>query len=243
MKKLIKTISNNIFITILLCITYSIILFNIILAFAYTIGSMYIIGIYTHKKQKLKQERNLDFQINSFIKNMAINSLANNFNIIDSVDKSADFIEGKFKKDLYILNEEIKIDYDYEKAFMNLGNKYKNNLILKEFLENILIIKEQSNVEESAKKIFEIASKDSQKYIIRKDKIQMIKEANFKNYLINVALGYIVSILIVISLNSYYIVYAKKLEGLILNSAMILLVMLITLKFINEVYKGAIDEI
>jgi hypothetical protein len=243
MKKLLKLITNNIIITTIIFLTYLIILFNIILAVIYTIASVYIIAIYTHKKYQLKKERNLDFQINSFIKNMAINSLANNFNIIDSVEKSADFIEGKFKKDLYILNEEIKIDYDYDKAFMNLGIKYKKNIILKEFLENILIIKEQSNVEESAKKIFEIASKDSQKYIVRKDRIQMVKEANFKNYLINVALGYIVSILIVISLNSYYIVYAKKLDGIILNSSMIILIMFITLKFINEVYKGVDNEI
>jgi hypothetical protein len=243
MKKLSKLVMNNIILTIIIFLTYLIILFNIPLAIIFTLSSVYIIGIYSHKKLLLKKERSLDFQINSFIKNMAINSLANNFNIIDSVDKSADFIEGKFKKDLYILNEEIKMDYDYEKAFMNLGCKYKKNRILKEFLENILIIKEQSNVEESAKKIFEIASKDSQKYIVRKDRIQMVKESNFKNYLINVALGYLVSILIVISLNSYYIVYAKKIEGIILNSSMIILVMFITLKFINEVYKGVNNDI
>ncbi|MGL5021451.1 MAG: hypothetical protein ACRC5R_05480, partial [Mycoplasmatales bacterium] len=137
---------------------------------------------------------------------------------------------------------EIKVDFNYEKAFDNLSSKYSDNKILKEFLTNVLIIKEQSNVDESAKKVFEAASKDSQKFIITQDRISKIKESNFKNYLINVGLGFLVIILIVFSLNTYYVAFAKTIEGIILNSSTILLTLFITIKFINKVFQGETHE-
>ena len=86
-------LTSNILYIIGLTVVYYLILFNIILSISFMIGSIYVLNIYKLKKHKFQNKRKLDFQINNFIKNMAINSLTNNFNIIDSVEKSSVFVE------------------------------------------------------------------------------------------------------------------------------------------------------
>ena len=61
-----------------------------------------------------------------------------------------------------------------------------------------------------------------------------------KNYLINIGLGYFVIALVVISLNVFYIEYARSIEGLMLNSLVIFSLQVMTLKIIKKVFEGEI---
>lgn len=215
---------------------YYILLFNLILSIFSALFTTYIYDKYLYYNFNMKKNQQLNFQINTFIKNMAINCLANDFNILDSLEKSSIFLEDEFKKDVLLAAGMIKKDYNYTKAFSILSDKYHNKRILKRFIKNLLIIKEQSNVDESAKKIFQIASKDSQKYIVYRDKVETTKKNQFINYLINTAIGYFVIVLVIFSLNIYYIDFAKSITGLIVNMITILISFYITLKLMNNAF-------
>lgn len=227
----------NIVYFIIFFLIYYFILFNIILSIIYSFTSLYVLDIYYMKKRKADKFIYTEFMLNSFIKNFAISSLSNNYNILDSLKKGSKYLDQTIKNDIEICISEIEVAYNYEKAFKNLADKYKHNRVFLEFLTHIMIIKEQSNIESSAKNIYNQSSIDSQKYIVQIDKVAKIKREHFNNYLINTAIGLFVIYLIVFALNVYYIEYAKSIQGLALNSIAIIISLLVTLKLINKTFE------
>lgn len=233
----IKFTIKNILYLIIYCIMYYFILFNIVLSIIFGITTLYVIDLYLVRKRKLEKRIYTEFQINSFIKNYSICSLTNNYNVLDSLKNSITYLDPTLKNNIEQCIAEIETDYNYEKALKKLGNKYMHNRVFQEFLNNLLIIKEQSNVESSAKQIYTQASLDSQRYIVHIDKINSLKKEHFKNYLANTFIGLFVIYLIVFALNTYYLAYANSIGGILLNSGAIIISLMVTIKLINKTFE------
>ncbi len=232
--KIFKFSFKNIVAFIVLFIGYFLILFNILLALVFTLISVYIYDGYLYLMSQQNKQNFIEFQINAFIKNMAINCMTNDFNILESLERTVKFLDGEFQKDIQAVIESIKKDYDYNKAFKKLYKKYHTNKTLINFLNNLKIIKEQSNVEQTAKHIFEMASKDSQKMIVYNDKVRNLKKVQLNNYFINMLIGYFVIILVVFSLNVYYVEFARSINGIIINSITIIISQYTTMLLIKK---------
>ena len=83
-----------------------------------------------------------------------------------------------------------------------------------------------------------LKDKSSTLHLNNLNKILKIKNANFKNYLINVSLGYFVIALVIISLNVFYVEYARSIEGIMLNAMVVFMMQVLTLEIIKKVFEG-----
>ncbi len=184
----------------------------------------------------------LDFQINVFIKNIAITSMTNDFNMIDSLEKTIPFLFGQFEKDIRKSLENIKVSYDYETEFLKLKKKYQHKPILNDVLSNILVVKKQSNIDNTAIKIFEFATNDSQEYLINIDRFYKLGEVHLKNYFITVFLSLAIILLVIFALNIYYYNWAKTIQGLIINMSMLLLTLYTSYYLIKKNYTEELYE-
>lgn len=236
LEKMIKLIVNNILLNFLFLAVYYLIFLNIFLALFCTLLTLYVYRQHEIYKEKYYKEKYIKFQINCFVKNIGMNCLSNDFNIVDAMEKSIPFLEKEFKKDIENTLEEIKFDFNYEKSLNKLGKKYQSSVIFTNFLKNLLIIKEQSNIDTSAKKILKIASIDSRKYIINQDKIEKVRFSNLKNYLVNTAIGVVVIVMVILSLNVYYVQYAHTFIGISINLISVAVTLYITLIVIKKTY-------
>lgn len=235
--KIVKFSLQNIVFLLIMFVMYFFILYSIIFSIIFAITSLYVFDIYKYKKNKIEKHIHQEFLINSFIKNFALVSLSNNYNIVDSLKKSSVYITGDFKKNIDLCVNKIEEEYNYESAFRELAKKYPHNEVFREFLNNLLIIKEQSNIESSAKNIFNQSSLDSQKYIIQMDRKYNIKLDHFKNYLINTGIGLFVIYLIIFALNAYYIQFTNSISGIVINVTTIIISLVVTLKLINKTFE------
>lgn len=218
-------------------IFYFLVTYNLLVVIFCLISTFFVSKKYQKKCEKIKKEKFLNFQINSFIKNMALNSMTNDFNVVDSMEKTLPFLEGGFKKDVELMIDSIKTDYDYQKASSLLIKKYPSKKVLIRFLKNLIIIKEQSNVDDSARKIFDNSSLDSRKYIVNYDKIYKVKMANLNAYFVNTFIGCIVILMVCFSLNVYYVEFANSSTGIFINLITILISIYITWALIDKTFE------
>ena len=82
---IIGLIYKNIFIFLISTIGLYIIIQSILLSLFFAFINIKILAYYKKEKKHFELKMIENFQINNFIKNMAINSIANNFNVLDSI--------------------------------------------------------------------------------------------------------------------------------------------------------------
>ncbi len=240
MNKIFKTITLSFSLLIVLILSfigYYIVLFNVVLALFFSFINIYIWDKYRYMLKVMNDSILLDFQVNTFIKNVSINCLTNDFNILEAMERTISFLDGEFKTDITNTTSDIKLNYNYKKSLTILEKKYKDHRALMGFIKYLNIVKEQSNVEKTARKCFEQSSTDSKNLIVYRDKILKIKISQLNSYFVNTAIGYFVIILVILSLNTYYIEFAKSISGIIINSITIIISMYISLVLINNMTK------
>lgn len=214
MKKVIK------YFIVFLVITS--ILYTPLIALVWTIIFIRLEIYQKKKKYKYNEHQKLNFQINKFIKMMGMFSATNDYNILLSMEETIKYIDNPLKKNIEKVIMDLKMNYDFEKAFIYLIKEYKENYIFINFISNLTIIKKQSNIEDTASIMFEMASSQMQKKILFMNKIHNIKESHLKNFKLNLALGYLVIMIIVINMFPYYFDYARSLVGLLINNMILI---------------------
>lgn len=243
-KQKIKSASTTIFklsivnlVLLILSIVFNYLLTaNLLITIINSVLILLINNIYMTKKKTRLNDNELDFQINCLIKNVSVKSLTNNFNVVQSLQHCSEFLYGDFKNDIDQCVEAININYDYAQAFEQLKQKYKSKKIFCKFISDLLIIKKQSNIDNTAKSIFDITNKEMKNYIGRKNQIQKISDSQLTSFFVTLILGYLVTLLIAFSLFQYYYAWVQTGSGLLITEVVFIINLIICRLFIHRVF-------
>ena len=115
MNEILKSSIKNASIFICSVILLYFLFYNLILATSFSFINIIILQKYNKEKERYNVIMENNFQINNFIKNMAINSLANNFNVLDSIEKSKNIIDDCLDYNIKVYSIPIITNWENEK--------------------------------------------------------------------------------------------------------------------------------
>lgn len=233
-KLLLHLLVTNIVLCLIIFVLYYYLTLNFLVSLIFVFMSVLIFDYYYSFKHILKKDMEINFQINYFLKIISISCLTNNYNIVESMEDGIEYLSGSFKEDVEDLINKIKVNYNYKDEFNNFMKKYPKKKILHKTFNTLLIIQQQSNINNTAKLSLKEISVSSQSYIDQVDKYNKVSISNIQNYFITLMISFLVIILTRLSLNIYYTSWALSISGQVINVMFLLIINIVSFYLIKK---------